>query len=176
MDKKDAAPAKKGQAAIEYLMTYGWAILVIAIVIVALYVMTQTQVRTELCNIQPGFVCNDPLPQIYSSAGSTYANFQLHNKMGQAIIVSAVHCTMDSPNEVNEAYATALSPNITIASGTSSKFTSVACERSNTNVKLASGQDFKGYVLIWYNFENDINTSIRKIAVASISTTIQKAS
>src|SRR3972149_6639240 len=29
--------SKKGQAAMEYLMTYGWAILIVAVVIIALY-------------------------------------------------------------------------------------------------------------------------------------------
>ena len=32
-------PQKKLQSAMEYLMTYGWAILIIAIVIVALYLL-----------------------------------------------------------------------------------------------------------------------------------------
>ncbi len=163
----------KGQAAIEYLMTYGWAILVIAIVIVALYIMTQTQVRLEQCTFPPGLVCNDPTPQIYNSAGKVYMNLKLHNKQGQAIIVSAVTCTVDAPSEANDSYATPVT-STTIPAGSSATFTNFACKRANTQLTFSTGQDFRGYVMVWYNYENDINTSIKKTAVASVGGAVQK--
>ncbi len=163
----------KGQAAIEYLMTYGWAILVIAIVIVALYVMTQTQVKLEQCTFPPGFMCNDPTPQIYNSDGKVYMNFKMHNKQAQAIEVSSVHCTTDSPSDANVSYATSVTAT-TIPAGSSATFSNVVCKRGNSAMTLSKGQDFRGYLIVWYNYENDINTSIKKTAVGSVSSTVQQ--
>ncbi len=168
----DAIRNRKGQAAIEYLMTYGWAILVIAIVIVALYIMTQTQVRTEMCTFPPGFVCNDPTPQVFASGGKDYMNFKMHNKQAQGINVSAVTCTLDSPNDVNVSLATAVSASI--PAGTSYTFSNIPCKRGSSQLTLAGGQDFKGYVIVWYTYDNEINTSIKRTAVGSVSATVQR--
>ncbi|MDE1860496.1 MAG: hypothetical protein KGH72_02145 [Candidatus Micrarchaeota archaeon] len=50
------------QSAMEYLMTYGWAILIIAIVMVALYflgILGGNNVSTA-CLAQPGYICGNP--------------------------------------------------------------------------------------------------------------------
>jgi uncharacterized protein (UPF0333 family) len=57
--------AKKAQSAMEYLMTYGWAILIIAIVLVALYALGvfsggASSLGTA-CISQTGFVCQNPV-------------------------------------------------------------------------------------------------------------------
>ena len=52
---------KKGQAAMEFLMTYGWAILVVIVAIAALAyfgVRNPGRFLPESCNIAPGFSCN----------------------------------------------------------------------------------------------------------------------
>jgi len=56
--------ARKGQAAMEYLMTYGWALLVIVIVIAILLVILGRMVKgTPDCTFESaGFVCNQPTP------------------------------------------------------------------------------------------------------------------
>lgn len=55
---------KKGQSAIEYLMTYGWAILIIGIVLAVLFKLNvfsgQTFVSSQ-CNGIPGFPCSAPV-------------------------------------------------------------------------------------------------------------------
>ncbi|MCX6777790.1 MAG: hypothetical protein NT157_02800, partial [Candidatus Micrarchaeota archaeon] len=49
---------RKGQAAMEYLMTYGWAILVIVIVLAALLYLGVFNVRPpEICTFSPGITC-----------------------------------------------------------------------------------------------------------------------
>ncbi len=55
---------RKGQSAIEYLMTYGWAILIIGIVLAVLFKLNvfsgQTFVSSQ-CNGIPGFPCSTPV-------------------------------------------------------------------------------------------------------------------
>lgn len=171
----------KGQAAIEYLMTYGWAILVIAIVIVALYMMTQTQIRLEQCTFPPGFMCNDPLPQVFSHQGKDYINLKLHNKQAQAIEVSGVLCTTSAPQDakITDALDLSSSP-IRILPGSSESFMEsnpsigqmIPCKSGVNPLTLSPGQDFKGYIIIWYNYENDIDKTIKKTVVASVTGTI----
>jgi len=53
---------KKGQAAMEFLMTYGWAILVVLIVIGALAyfgVLSPTQFLPRRCHFTQGLTCTD---------------------------------------------------------------------------------------------------------------------
>ncbi len=53
---------KKGQAAMEFLMTYGWALLVVLIAIGALAffgVLNPSKFLPNSCSLAPGFSCND---------------------------------------------------------------------------------------------------------------------
>ncbi|MEK6861923.1 MAG: hypothetical protein AABY07_08205, partial [Nanoarchaeota archaeon] len=53
---------KKGQAAMEFLMTYGWALLVVLIAIAALAffgVLNPSRFLPNSCNLAPGFGCVD---------------------------------------------------------------------------------------------------------------------
>ncbi|MFH1636826.1 MAG: hypothetical protein ABIB71_00195, partial [Candidatus Woesearchaeota archaeon] len=53
---------KKGQAAMEFLMTYGWAILVVLIAIGALAyfgVLNPSRFLPKSCTISPGFSCEE---------------------------------------------------------------------------------------------------------------------
>lgn len=58
----------KGQSAMEYLMTYGWAILIIAIVLVALFELGifGGQTLPTSCVQQAPFVCSSP---VYATPG-----------------------------------------------------------------------------------------------------------
>ena len=54
--------SKRGQAALEFLMTYGWAILVVLVAIGALAyfgVLNPKRSLPDLCIIAPGFSCDD---------------------------------------------------------------------------------------------------------------------
>jgi hypothetical protein len=170
----------RGQAAIEYLMTYGWALLVIAIVIVALYMILQTQGRTEQCNAPVGFLCNDPMPQVSvkagggATAGQNYINFRLYNKQTQSIVLDRILCTTLGPQDADYNKGKDASGAM-ISSGSFANFTGVDCYgNSNTALRETPGQEFKGYVVIWYHYENDIDPSIKKSMTLSVSTTVAK--
>ena len=53
---------KRGQAAMEFLMTYGWAILVVLVAIGALAyfgVLNPSKFLPEMCTVAPGIGCED---------------------------------------------------------------------------------------------------------------------
>ncbi len=55
---------QRAQSAMEYLMTYGWAILIIAVVLGALYslgVFSNVSSIPNSCIPQPGFLCSNPV-------------------------------------------------------------------------------------------------------------------
>ena len=63
---------KKGQAAMEFLMTYGWAILaaIIAITVLAYFgVFNPGRYTSEMCQVSAPFTCDDN-----SVASATAAN------------------------------------------------------------------------------------------------------
>ena len=71
---------KKGQAAMEFLMTYGWAILVVLIAISALAyfgVLNPSKFLPETCVLVPGLSCVD------HKATNTTILLVLSNGMGQ---------------------------------------------------------------------------------------------
>ena len=54
----------KAQSAMEYLMTYGWAILIIAVVLAALFSLNVFNAGANLgtsCIPSPGFLCQSPV-------------------------------------------------------------------------------------------------------------------
>ncbi len=80
----------KGQSAMEYLMTYGWSILIIAIALIALFELGILGGPTlpTTCVAQSGFVCSNPsvlganggssvIVTVGQSSGQTYSNVYL---------------------------------------------------------------------------------------------------
>jgi len=77
----------RGQAALEFLMTYGWAILVVLVVIGTLAyfgVLNPSVLLPEKCTLQMGFYCKDH--QI--NQDNSEVSLRLENGMGKGIIVT----------------------------------------------------------------------------------------
>ena len=76
--------SQKAQSAMEYLMTYGWAILIVAIVLAALFslgVFSSGALIGTTCIASPGFLCSVPIVQgttftatLGQSTGSMWTN------------------------------------------------------------------------------------------------------
>jgi len=82
---------KKAQGALEFLMTYGWAFLVILIMIGALAyfgVLSPTKFLPERCTFGSQFLCKDYL--LDYNDGDPAISLQLQNNLGQAIYVTSV--------------------------------------------------------------------------------------
>ncbi|MFH1285165.1 MAG: hypothetical protein ABIH99_01140 [Candidatus Micrarchaeota archaeon] len=83
---------KRGQAAMEYLMTYGWAILVIIIVLAGLMYLGVFNIGERLperCDFPQGFQCTNQIV-----TGSTGAlTFNLINAQQKKVTLSGAICT-----------------------------------------------------------------------------------
>ncbi|MDE1857215.1 MAG: hypothetical protein KGH98_04005 [Candidatus Micrarchaeota archaeon] len=84
----------------EYLMTYGWAILVIAVVLGALYslgVFGRGNFITGTCLSNPGFFCSKPLLNTTGALNLTFGQLS-----GSTIILTSVGCsnTTSQPSQM----------------------------------------------------------------------------
>jgi hypothetical protein len=169
----------KGQAAMEYLMTYGWAILAIVLVIAALIFLNPFR-APEVCLFeQAGFTCNEPPPQLFvDSNGNLLMNVKVWNQAGQGIQVSEVMCTNAPGNEIPETGAVSAgqygAPS-TLNSGSSMELIRVPCVNSDgEQITSQANQEFRGKIVVWYNYENDIDQSVQhQIKASVISRTAQ---
>ncbi|MCL5430235.1 MAG: hypothetical protein M1504_02015, partial [Candidatus Marsarchaeota archaeon] len=81
----------KAQSAMEYLMTYGWAILIIAVVIGVLFqmgVFSSTGSLGNSCLAQSGFLCSNP---VLNSAGDLAISFGQFT--GDKITITQIGCS-----------------------------------------------------------------------------------
>lgn len=84
---------KRSQAALEFLMTYGWAILVVLVVIGALAyfgVLNPNILVPEKCTMASGISCKDFKIVNPSGEDNSYVQFNFENGMGKSIVVKNV--------------------------------------------------------------------------------------
>ena len=85
---------RKGQSAMEYLMTYGWAILVIIIVIAVLFyigVLNPRNVTPTSCTFPPGISCAS-----FKLATGGTLSLSIGQATGKRIRLTNVSCTQAS--------------------------------------------------------------------------------
>ena len=168
---------KKGQAAMEYLMTYGWAILVLVIVLAALYYfLPKTQ---EMCLFQQGFECNG-LPQFYVTGSNNELKISvgLINKLPQSISNIKILCTNAGQGEITTKLFNQVSPFSTpkpIGAGASFKALDVSCVDSDGNgITSNEGSGFKGSLAIEYSLSTDVDKNVKHISIGSVSGRVGK--
>ncbi|MBR9706517.1 hypothetical protein GOV14_05760 [Candidatus Pacearchaeota archaeon] len=129
---------KKGQAAMEFLMTYGWAILAAIIVIGAIGYLYLSNVGSEVAAVSAPFVLND---FILSGTGAPDAIFNIRN--GGAESVNTVTFTLSDATEATcNGAATVITT--TLASGADSVVNGPA------GCALTAGEDFRANIVITY--------------------------
>ncbi len=156
----------------EYLMTYGWAILAIVLVIAALIFLNPFR-APEVCLFgQAGFTCNEPPPQLYvEQDGRLYMNVKVWNQIGQPIEVSHVVCTNAPGNEVPDE-RTSIGEE-TVNTGDSMTLERVPCyDVDGDQIVTQANQDFRGKFVMWYNYQNDINKEIKHQVQATVNSRI----
>lgn len=171
----------KGQAAMEYLMTYGWAILAIVLVIAALIFLNPFR-APEICLFeQAGFTCNEPPPQLYVDGnGNLMMNVKVWNQAGQNIQVREIMCTNAPGNEVPSSGGVApadVQAQGQLNAGSSITLVGVHCVDSRGEPIVSQpNQEFRGKMVVWYNYENDIDTSVRHQIKANVISRIAQGS
>lgn len=174
-----SARSHKGQAAMEYLMTYGWAILVIVIVLGTLaFLLPSLLTAPEECRFkQTGFSCDIKKPVIVSetSTNDIYVRFRLDNQQSQAVKIKGVLCTTSS-GEIDKTTISRLSSEQRVPAGSYYEFTDkIFClDDSNPPQQVVStpNSNFRGTLVVLYNYENEVTNAPERMATATISGTV----
>ena len=99
---------KKGQAAMEFLMTYGWALVVVLVAIGALAffgVLNPGRFLPETCVLGPGFACDDfkiTKDSTGANANDNRIYITVRNGIGVPLDLFAVYVAKEVPNGINE--------------------------------------------------------------------------
>lgn len=167
------ARSLKGQAAMEYLMTYGWAILVIVIVIAILAFFLPT--TPESCRFdQPGFSCSSE-PGSFgiisnSSAGNeVYVAVNIENGKGKIIQMNSILCTTASLVEAGAIKKDIeVTVNKPVQSGSTERFDVPCYDKDKNAIVKSPGESFLGSLIIYYNFDPDVVT-VNRTAEAKVT-------
>jgi hypothetical protein len=178
----------RAQSAMEYLMTYGWAILIIAVVLAALFSLNVFNAGSSLgtsCIGQPGFACTTP---IISSAGvlsftlGQGVGYTAYNVIATCISSASTLTTGTTPFNVigtaGAAYGAAVtSPTVSsssnsISSGSTVTFSGVQCYSGTTGSTAATptpiGTAFTG--TIWLGYTTTSGTApLQYVKIATVA-------
>jgi len=120
---------KKGQAAMEFLMTYGWALLVVLIAIAALAffgLLNPARFLPEKCEIAPGLTCMDFTASSNGTAPNSDIIILLNNGIGQTmknVVLNVSDCS--TGGTLN-----------TLVEGDTERFNITACDNMVPNTRF----------------------------------------
>jgi hypothetical protein len=157
----------KGQAMMEYLMTYGFAIFVIVIVLAILFFYLGNVNTPETCTFdKSNFDCQSTLPAFIAAVGTNNLNvsFKLTNNDQKSVIITRVVCTVAPKAEITPLMGTAVGgvPGITVGPGSSVSAWGVPIPcYDKTGIApnvFASGPNtyFKGNILVFYKYTDEL--------------------
>ncbi|MDE1857407.1 MAG: hypothetical protein KGH98_05025, partial [Candidatus Micrarchaeota archaeon] len=103
------------QSALEYLLTYGWAILLVAIVSVLLYAYINSpgQIAPSSCNFVDGAYCNDLVIGTNVTTHQTVVAFYLTNIQKYPLESPVIYANLNGTNSTSNA----CKPNFVLAGG-----------------------------------------------------------
>ncbi len=158
---------ERAQVAVEYLITYGWVILVIAIALGALYalgVFNTNFITPNTCIMTASFSC---LSATLASNGGMYV--RISQDTPDPINITAIAC--DSNQSL--IHATTLTPQVYLAPGQNATF-SITCWQNGVPFSAASGTLYSGYLLVSYtDFATGFNyTTVGTVALKVSAQTV----
>jgi hypothetical protein len=152
----------------EYLMTYGWALLVIVIVITILLIINPFSAPQGCRFDQIGFTCSNP---VVTTSGSLYLS--VANNNNNAVTIKAVKCTTDKSQTAPAAPSTLLTIPMP-RSGTlelSNITGGVTCTKPDGSAfSGTAGSEFSGKVWIYYRNDEDASNYPLRITSANVVT------
>lgn len=174
---------KKGQAVMEYLITYGLALFVILIVLgILVAVVLPTLKVPEGCQFtQPGFSCNQKQHVIIADKtdNSVSVLFYLTNDQGSAINITGLLCTTKPAGSVDKSDITALASPVVLAPGGAYSFNNTAItgctDENGVEVIMTPNSNFKGSIAIKYKRMDDVTGAPVRIAVATLTGNVQES-
>ncbi len=144
MEKQNKA--KRAQSAMEYLLTYGWAILIIIIVLAALVaigVFNQQSTVNNQCLLPNDFTCT---ARLYSSNSLLVIN--ILQSTSSPVSISAIGC--NNQNVLSNMVGTNPPSNVVVVPIGQNRTFDTFCYANDTLANVASGQIFKGDILVNY--------------------------
>jgi hypothetical protein len=120
----------KGQSAMEYLMTYGWAILIVIIVAAALYALGIFNPATYTGRVPTGFTTLGT-PTDWDVASDGAFSIILNNRLANQITVYSITATLGTVSDTYNTYNCTIDSYLMIAPGGTSDPT-VVCTGPNT--------------------------------------------
>jgi hypothetical protein len=163
-DGRPKVQNRKAQSAMEYLMTYGWAILVLAIVLASLFAINVFNPNTfapNFCIFPASFSC------VVQGLSHTTGNVAV--TVGQSlqapINITAVGCNDQGTITGMISYMPA-SSNIYLGIGGNYTFNAIPCYKSGAVVSGTAGTLYTGYVVVSYT---NLQTGFSHTAIAKLS-------
>lgn len=154
---------RRGQAAMEYLMTYGWALLVIVIVIAVLILINPFGAAPQCIFTEPGFFCDQPAIPVIGANGELEG--AVTNKMEKSITVYAVRCVSTSASQSITGSPAGTSVGANEAFNISATSPAVTCEQTTATSGTGSttatgtfskGAQFRGKLWLFYRYQGDV--------------------
>ena len=153
----------KSQSAIEYLMTYSWAILIIAIVLGAVFALGVFNFSTYVhnsCVLPNSFSCET---SVLSENGILFVNIEQSTQ--DPINITSMACNTNQTT----AHSVIFPKPVTLPIGGNATF-DVQCYSGDVTFFGVIGQAYDGYLTINYT---DINTGFNQIAAGTVSLKVQ---
>ncbi len=176
MNKDEKSSYLRGQAAMEYLMTYGLALFVIVIVLalLAFFLPSLIRVPSSCMFSQQGLGCAKHIVVYDRTMGGDRIIFSLENNLGQSIILERVVCTNVPSGEITKDLISGIGSPVPadqarMAAGTSKELSVPCREKSGGLMTNGPNSDFKGYVAFTYKYVDDLQDAPARIAVASVT-------
>jgi hypothetical protein len=165
--------SKRGQAAMEYLITYGWMMMVIAIVLgTLLYIgVFNTQKRTpNLCQFQMGFICTSFLATDQDTGALTMG---LTNGLPHEIHLCDIVCddTLSSPPIMSECATSGAVAILRTGEGQVVNFPDSTPCIDGGGYKTEAGDRYLGKLYLLYSVVGDTNHA--RMVSGELITTVQ---
>jgi len=176
---------KKGQAMMEYLMTYGLALFIIVVVIGILVAVVLPMLNPpDSCSFtQAGFGCKKVMIADKTST-NTRSIVELSNEQGRGVKIFYVLCTESaignidkttvetntySWKSVNTVDGDKIAAGGTMTVGNDAVKKLYCIKQDGTVVQLAVNSNFKGTLAVEYAFDDDVTGAPHRIATATIT-------
>jgi len=180
MDKQNKLKDLKGQAMMEYLMTYGFAIFVIVVILAALAFYLPQFINTPATCLfdKTEFDCQERPPGLVGGADdSVNLVIKIQNNDNRAVVLTRVLCTTAPKGEINKNMGgvVVLNPNQTISAGAStpevSPWVAFECTGKDgaTELSLAPNSEFRGHFAVWYRYKDDLPGIPERKAIAVVT-------
>ena len=169
----------KAQSAMEYLMTYGWAILIIAVVLGALFslgVFSGTSLLGTTCIASSGYYCsglvyshtnNQITATIGQSTGATYYGVAI------AYAPQGTATTSGIPSISFSAISTVSSPSLSSNTLMSGQTVSVSLTVPGYSAPVAVGTTTAGSIWLAYSTSSSASSTLCTGSASSISSSCQ---